>query len=241
MIYAILNHRIGALPSDRPVLIAMSHPGLDERLLLQHISARYCGGRRAIAASNLIDPNTKKEYSGDFMRFMELNGVLSHRLKAIMEAKSTLETSSPGSANDVFFESMVDVLKQGDNVIFAPEGETNPWPSLKPFKNGIVRVATRYASQTRRSISIVPVACHFIATGAYSRDAIVRIGPSVDVRYEDIPYILTGDDANGTSNDFRGYVAKLTAQLREGMGGVYDTVPYDIAPMAPHHNGTRQT
>lgn len=230
-------------PSDGPALIAMSHPGLDERLLLQYVSRSRCGGRRAVAASNLIDPNTKAQYSEDFMRFMGLNGVLSRRLKALLEGRPTSETAGPGDANETFFESMVDVLARGDNVLFAPEGETNPWPSLKPYKSGVVRVAVRYVLRTGRSVALVPMACHFIATGQYTRDIIIRVGAHIHITPETLAlYTETdcGTNDNGVdvnSEAIRGYVSRTTRQLRVAMGAVHDSVPYGIAETAPHHNG----
>ena len=167
---------------DEPVLFSMNHPGLDERLLVQWMSRTRCSGRRAVAASNLIDPKTGKEHSPEYLRFMFLKGIMSRRLMAVrVGATSALEAPTPGGLNDSAFREMVALLGDGNNIVFAPEGETNPWPSLKPFKSGVSRLGLQAAHTLGRDVYIVPIVVHCIATGDYSRDVVIEVGEAVNV------------------------------------------------------------
>lgn len=214
------------------VIFAMNHPGLDERLVVQYLCRRHWQGRKAYAASNLIDPNTGKENSKDFLNFMLLKGVLSQRGVAVLSGKkSALNAPPPGAANDLFFSEMCQLLGEGNCVIFAPEGETNPWTCLKPFKTGIMRLGLMYSAQYKRCIKVVPISVNSIATGLLSRDVIVEVGPALTVNAEHL--INASKDQKVVS------ARELTNQLTTTMREMCDfiTIGGQSSPMAPYHNG----
>lgn len=213
----------------------MNHPGLDERLLVQWLSRTRCSGRHAVAASNSIDPKSGKEYSADYMRFMLLKGITSRRLMAVRtSARTALEAPLPGRLNDSAFSEMVSLLGDGTNIIFAPEGETNPWPSLKPFKSGIARLGLQAARSLRSAMRIVPVAVHSVATGHYSRHVIVEIGEAVNINGQMLTTASSSDKSHNTGL-YRGLMSAVESQLR----AMCDIIPYSVDPSspAPHHNG----
>lgn len=204
----------------------MNHPGLDERLVVQYISRKYCGDRKAFAASNLVDPNTGVQNSEDFMNFMNLKGVISRRAMAAMSnKKSALDAENPGSINNAFFEEMANVLVSNSNTIFAPEGETNPWPSLKQLKTGIVRTALQYSKLHKRTIPLVPLGINFISTGSISRDIVIEIGEELTVNADDC-------------KDEIYYVNDMTKKLNSSMIKLNNILQYsEVEPTAPYHNG----
>lgn len=201
----------------------MNHPGLDERLLVQWWSRVRCN-RDAYAVSNLIDPNTGCEHSADYLDMMKLKGVLTRRgIAARRRAAFADEVPYPGDQNNGAFEDLEALLGGHQNLLFAPEGETNPWPSLKPLKSGIARVAMRCANRSCAKILIVPVAVHFIASGAYCRDAVLEFGE---------PICVLAD----TEDVWR---CKLMDSVSKELRRMCDFVPYASNRLdpAPHHNG----
>lgn len=225
-----------------PVVFAMNHPGLDERLLVQWISRNRSGGRAAYAASNIIDPKSGCSNSSDFLEFLSLKGIVTRRgLAAKMRLASATEVPSPGRLNDSVFEEMSGLLSSGHNIIFAPEGETNPWPSLKPLKSGIARLSLIFASKEITNICIVPVAVHSMAVGTWFRDVVVEVGKEVEVR---IDKAVTKDIAYCRyNNSERTPVEDIMNEISTRLMKMCDFIPFDILTPgpAPHHNGTAYT
>ena len=167
------------------------------------------------------------------------------------------------SSSGEFFMRISRLLTTGDShIIFAPEGETNPWPRLKKLKSGAVRTGltavlsgggSSSSDRFNKSIQIshetwlVPTILSFKATGIIHRDVCIEIGSPVKIKHINVSAafhavgVVTGVGTNVTSlvNSDAGFVLTrhITDQLVRSMGSLADIIP-DTTP-APFHNGNQ--
>ena len=170
--------------------------------------------------------------------------------------------SDPLSSSDDFFMRISRLLTTGDShIIFAPEGETNPWPRLKKLKSGAVRTgltavlsggsssSSSSSDRFNKSIQIshetwlVPTILSFKATGIIHRDVCIEIGSPVKIKHSNVSAAfhavgVTGEVASLVNSD-AGFVLTrhITDQLVRSMGALADIIP-DTTP-APLHNGNQ--
>ena len=88
--------------------------------------------------------------------------------------------------NDLIFDICVERLRVGAAMGIFPEGNHNPFPSLRPFKGGLAEMVSRSASKypELRSLHLMPVGVEYEDYTEFRRQLRVRTGPSV--RFDDL-------------------------------------------------------
>jgi len=218
-------------------------------------------------------------------KVMCLEGVVTLRGKAILDSsekpksgserfvgdsdRSTNQKSSEDndenlSPTDIFFKRVGRLLSTGtSHLLYAPEGETNPWPRMKKLKTGAVRTAlTAVLSslspglrnlQRRQPLSeevwLLPTVVSFKATGLVHRDICLELGLPVPVKLKNasMAFKAVGLDVSESSaqecvNSPAGFelTKHITQQLKASMSALADVLPVQGSGSAPLHNGNKK-
>jgi 1-acyl-sn-glycerol-3-phosphate acyltransferase len=123
--------------------------------------------------------------------------------------------------NDIIFNVCVDRLHAGAAMGIFPEGNHNPFPSLREFKGGLAELLARSARthESLKHIAVMPVGVEYEDYSEFRRQLRVRTGPAVpfhDLLLEDGTLDKTAFNAR-----LRGALAELVVDIQPA-----DAQPY---------------
>ncbi len=183
-----------------PLLVVANHPNVSvDPVLLTDVVPRPL---RFLAKSTMFD----KPLTGAFLR--QIGALPAYRAQDGQDTSKNADT----------FDAVSDALKAGDAVAIFPEGVSHNETGMVSLKSGAARMALRSAVGGAPP-RILPVGLHYRDKERWRSQAVVRVGPTINVGQ-------WLEDTNRTADPSdRDLVAELTGLIEQALRAVTVNAP----------------